>query len=228
MIPVEINLRNLARLIILFFLLQACAFKSHPPPLFDCQETLLPGEVKAVLANQYPSRVNALHHVRLKIRGKEMVLKGFVKVDRPRGSVHLIAQGEMGGTLFEVRLEGGKTVLVKASGGFKKAWLENSVARDLAYLYLAPVLSRPGFCETEGRLRVVDREDGRMVTYELMRGDAGMRLSAFKRFNKGETDYSIDYGYGARNRLPAYIKINNREMGYALEIHVRYMIPRPE
>lgn len=190
-------------------------------------ETGLAEELVARVRTLYPERFNALHHAGLHIRGKTLVLKGFLKVDRKNREMRLVAQGEMGGTLFEVHLRDGDTAVTTNTGVLKKDWIENSAAADLKHLYAVPEFINPSACRSGGQVTLYDHREKRVTAYVFkVQTDAVLRLSEVRVLNKRRLEYKIEYDYGAQNaELPGFVKITNNINRYSLDINVRYMTP---
>jgi hypothetical protein len=222
----KINPRIVCWIIIFALVFAGCSVQKQPKHHHGIQAPEMVRELQNRLSDLYPNRFNALHRVGMNIQGKTIVLKGYLKVDRPAGDVDLIAQGEMGGSLFEVSIRGGKTDLIKVSEPFKPQWIEQSAARDLMHLYLIPDFHNPvAFTEALG-LNLFDTDENENRIYIFRKGEnGGLKLSEFCRKQNNRTVYKIEYTYAPESDFPSFIKLENRTLDYTLEINVRYMVP---
>ncbi len=195
----------------------------------DSSSQLVDALVQTV-SEQYPARFNALHRVGLTYRGSSVILKGFLKIDRKFRDIHLVAQGEMGGALFEVRLVKGKINTLSTNGSFKKSWIEKTVVRDLRILYDAPRFQTPGACLPKGIPTLSDVRAGKRWTYIFNNSDPGRFQLTRTTIRQGREvpEYVIDYTYGLGSALPDFIRIEDRKTGYTLNINVRYIPANPE
>lgn len=180
-----------------------------------------------LVSEQYPDRFNALHRASLNVRGKTITLKGFLKVDRPERALHLIAQAEMGGTLFEANIRNDRPDTVVVNGFFKKSWLEESVVKDLKHLYLIPSFDAPLVMAGKGGgMILMDNKDGLTLTYIFTQRDKGGSLvSGYRQLKKNRLEYEIDYHYDKDSSLPGYITVKNNKLNYTLNLEVRYLLP---
>ena len=215
--------------IIFLIALAGCADRKMPENDLRIQAPDRTRELQDRLSNLYPDCFNALHRVGLNIQGKTIVLKGYLKVNRLAGDVDLIAQGEMGGSLFEVGIRDGKIVRIKASKAFKSRWIEQSAAQDVINLYLIPDVHTPiAFNDAQG-LTLFDSDETGTRTYIFNKQENGnLQLSEFAIEQNNRTVYKIKYAYPPGNDLPYFIKLENRALDYTLEINVRYMVPEKE
>lgn len=188
------------------------------PNLIDC------------ISNQYPDQFNALHNVGLNVRGKTITLKGFLKVNRPKEEIHLVAQGDMGGTLFEIHILKGQSDTIAAKKFFKEAWLEGSVVKDLKHLYLEPSFNAAtAYTDQNGQMILADSKDSRTASHIFKAEDAGeLQISEYRLVRKNRLEYTIAYGYAPGAVLPGFITIQDKNLNYTLNINVRYMIPRTQ
>lgn len=212
---------------------EGCAINRAAPVPAHAPGIEAPGQTRNLIdciSNQYPDQFNALHNVGLNIRGETITLKGFLKVNRPKGLIHLIAQGDMGGTLFEVHILKGQPDVVSAKGFFKETWLEESVVRDLKRLYLIPCFNSPrAYTGQDGQMILSDSKDSRtdsLVFDAQARG--GLLVSEYRQLKENRLDYAIVYGYAPGAGLPIFIRIEDRILNYTLNINVRYMTPRTQ
>jgi len=215
--------------ILLILLITAGCAINKPVPFqgLEKQTTQQTEDLVTLIQDQYPDRFNALHRVALNIQDKTIILKGFLKVDRPKGEVHLVAQSDMGGTLFAIHILNGKPETITTKGFFKKSWLEASVVKDLK-LYLLPVFNSPNaYTDREGKIILSDIQEGMTRSYIFIKREkAGPRLSEYRELNKEGLNYKIHYDYESGSVLPGLMTIHNKKSGYTLNINVRYMIPR--
>lgn len=212
--------------IIVFALaIAGCSVRKPPGHHHGIQAPEMVQELQNRLSDLYPDRFNALHRVGLNIRGKTIVLKGYLKVNRPAGNVDLIAQGEMGGSLFEISIRKGKKDLIKISEPFKSQWIEQSAAQDLIHLYLIPDFHNPvAFNQAHGLNLFDTDEKGTRVYIFRKTENGGLKLSGFCIEQNNRTVYKIEYTYAPDSDLPSFIKLENKGLNYTLEINVRYMV----
>ncbi len=192
-----------------------------------------PGQTQNLIeciSNQYPDQFNALNNVGLNIRGKTITLKGFLKVNRPKGEIRLIAQGDMGGTLFEIHILKGQPDTISTKGFFKEAWLEKSVVKDLKHLYLVPSFNAPNvYTDQDGQMILADSKDSGTASHIFKAEDTGgLQVSEYRLVKENLLEYTIAYGYDPGAVLPGFITIKDRNLNYTLNINVRYMIPRTQ
>lgn len=183
-----------------------------------------PEQVKNLLASQYPDRFKALHHAGLTLRGKTYVLKGYISVDRPQKSVRLVAQADMGGTLFQVNLKG-EEVRIKSEAGFlAPRWLE-PVAKDLSHLYLVPKNFNPMAArDHEGSPMVRDKTNEITREYGFEKcGESGFRPVVYREIKNRQQIYLLEYKYDKNQPHPSFVRIIDRETGYELNINIRYI-----
>jgi len=206
--------------------LAGCAAQKLPEHHHGIQPPDQTRELQDRLSNLYPDHFNALHRVGLNIRGKAIVVKGYLKVNRPAGDVDLIAQGEMGGTLFEVSIRERKPDRIKVSEPFKSQWIEQSAARDLMHLYLVPDFHNPVAFKGAHGLNLFDSDKkGTTWTHIFTKEENGrLKLLEFCIEQNNRTVYKIEYAYTPGSDLPGFIKLENRDLNYTLEINVRYMV----
>lgn len=178
-----------------------------------------------LISKQYPDRFNALHRASLKIRGKTIILKGFLKVDRPCREIHLLAQAEMGGTLFEVHILDGRPDTVVVKGFFKKHWLEESVVKDLKHLYLVPFFDAPFVtADSSGGMVLTDNKDGLTLSHVFTpQGKEEFLVSGYRQLKKNRLEYEIGYYYDQDALPPKFITVKNNKLNYTLNLEVRYM-----
>jgi len=178
-----------------------------------------------LILKQYPDRFNALHRASLNVRGKTVILKGFLKVDRPCREIHLLAQAEMGGTLFEVHILDGRPDTVVVNGFFKKNWLEESVVQDLKHLYLSPTFEAPVVMTGKsGGMILTDYKDGLIRSHVFTpKGKEEFLVSGYRQLKKKRLEYEIGYHYDQDALLPKFITVKNNKLNYTLSLEVRYL-----
>lgn len=212
-------------IIIFAIVIASCSVRKQPEHHHGIQAPEMVRELQNRLSDLYPDCFNALHRVGLNTRGKTIVLKGYLKVDRPAGNVDLIAQGEMGGSLFEISIREGKKNLIKVSEPFNSQWIEQSAAQDLILLYLIPDFHNPVAVNEAHGLNLLDADEKGTRIYIFKKGEnGGLKLSEFCIEQNNRTVYKIEYAYAPGSELPSFIKLENRNLDYTLEINVRYMV----
>ncbi|WP_321491735.1 DUF3261 domain-containing protein [uncultured Desulfobacter sp.] len=173
----------------------------------------------------YPAGFRALHQVVLQIHGKSMSMNGFLKIDRPKGRVDLVAQTPMGGTLFEVHICRGQQDIILTKGFLKEKWLGESVVQDLKRLYLVPDFNSCHICEQEKQILLCESDGQRVVRYCFIKNQqSSLTLTEIMFFNKNRLIYKIEYQYESGNQLPGAIRIENKKTGYILTVN-QHIIP---
>lgn len=189
-------------------------------------------ELSLILANQYPDRIKALHHVGLTIKGKTYTLKGYLKVNRPEKEIHLIGQGQMGGTLFEIHTRDTEIKISSAPQFFPGHLLKRTVLRDLNRIYLVPEFSHPKhWIDPSGVLHISEQQKKSRDDYLFTEqpGTSGnYQLTGFRQIKNNRVIYAIDYGYSSGQQegsqgYPDFIKIVDNTLNYELNINISYM-----
>ncbi|MCA1794197.1 MAG: DUF3261 domain-containing protein [Desulfobacteraceae bacterium] len=194
------------------------------PTLYTQSEILA-----ASLTDQYPSRFKALHRTILTLGGKTHVMKGFLSIDRNHNKIHLLAQSEMGGKLFEIQILEDSVHIISTMDIFKQEWLEQAVAKDLKHIYLPPVMSAPAaFTDSLGNLVLIDIQNDRIRQFQFKKNPMPgnlFQLLKYQELQQNRTQYIIDFAYGSKSHYPEFITIRNNRLKYRLDINVRYIIP---
>ncbi len=189
-------------------------------------------ELTLILENQYPDRIKALHHVGLTIHGKTYTLKGYLKVNRPEKEIHLIGQGQMGGTLFEIHAMKTEIKISSTPQFFPGHLLKRTVLRDLNRIYLVPEFSHPKhWIDPSGVLHISDQQQKNRDDYlftEQPGTSSNYQLTGFRQTKNNRVIYAIDYGWGSGQQkgsqgYPDFIKIVDNSLNYELNINVSYM-----
>lgn len=184
-----------------------------------------PQELIQQVARLYPNHFGALHQVVLEIHGKSISMSGYLKVDRSKNQVDLIAQSPMGGTLFEIHLCRNKPDVVLTKGFLKKKWLETSVVQDLKYLYFPFVFNAVGICEQDKKVVLSDKDGDQTFLYGFLKStDGALLLSEVKLLNKNRLKYTIEYQYPPSSRSPGFIRVENKKRKYTLTINQRIIV----
>ena len=184
-----------------------------------------PQELIQQVAKLYPNHFGALHQVVLEVHGKSISMNGYLKVDRSKDQVDLIAQTPMGGTLFEIHLCRNKPDVVLTKGFLKKEWLETSVVQDLKYLYFYPVFNAAGICEQDKKVVLSDKDHDQTFLYGFLKPvDGALLLSDVKLLNKNRLKYTVEYQYPPSSRSPGFIRVENKKQKYTLTINQRIIV----
>ncbi len=225
-------------LVALFILLAGCSTKpqiSAPPP-GKIEDQGLISKLNIGIPNQYPNRFKAVHHVALTLLGKTYVLNGYLSVNRLEKQIHLIAQNDMGGTLFEIHTQGGETSIQSNTNFLKPSWLEKSVLKDLENLYLntplpSPALSRGHdnlFLLSENQEEVCQRYLFKKEPIRQTSGQNYYKLMGYKQIKNRKEIYAIAYSYDGKNtgriteQYPSFIALEDHTLHYQLKINIQY------
>ena len=193
------------------------------------RDTDLTNRLNATAGDIYPENLFTLHHVWLTVFKKNLVMNGYLKVNRPQQSISLIAQNDMGGTIFEIHYIKDKKKDINVKVDLLKAeWLEKTVLQDLIRLYLAQPFSSPRlYRDKDQSLVLVQQEENitkERVYQKKQAQDKGYQLAALRYLKKGKVFYTVDFSYAPQNinAWPDYILVDNRKMHYQLKIKVQY------
>jgi hypothetical protein len=228
-------------LVALFILFAGCIPKSpmYAPPPGKIENSDLISELNLGIPNQYPIRFKAVHHVALTLLGKTYVLNGYLTVNRLERQIHLIAQNDMGGTLFEIHTQGGETSIQSTTKFLKPSWLEKSVLKDLENLYLNTPLPSPALSQGSDNLFLLsESREGICRKYlfkeEPIRQNSDQnnyKLMGYKQSKNRKEIYAIAYTYENKNtgkiteQYPSFIAIEDHNLHYQLKINIQYFIP---
>ncbi len=224
-------------LVALFILLAGCSPKTPmpTPPLERIQDKGLL-ELNRGIRHQYPNRFKAVHHVALTLFGKTYVLNGYLSVNRLERQIHLIAQNDMGGTLFEIHTQRGETIIQSKTKFLKTSWLEKSVLKDLENLYLPPPLASPTLSQGHNNLFLLsENQEGicreflfkKKSSHQNYHQQNNYKLMGYRQVKNRKEIYAITYGYDEKNneQYPSFIAIENHTLHYQLEINIQYYFP---
>lgn len=201
--------------------LSTMAEKFDPGPVeAEPGEGLSKAEMLRRIRNIYPDSFMQVHRCVLTFGKETLLLNGYLFVEKP-GSFRLLAEGEMGGTLFEIEQTQGKApVILKNPVNLPPRWLTHRVAGVLQKLYLkipqGDLLSVRTVTGQPGLFARVPPEGGQLFTFNH-RGD---RLLSYAEYIKGEESCRIDYGYTGGNSFPSRIGVTHRNPKYQLTIKV--------
>ncbi len=222
-------------LVVLFILLAGCSPKTPlSTPLEKIQDKGL-SELNRGILHQYPNRFKAVHHVALTLLGKTYVLNGYLSVNRLEKQIHLIAQNDMGGTLFEIHTQRGETSIQSKTKFLKTSRLEKSVLKDLENLYLNTPLVSPAFSLTHDNLFLLSENQGGICRKFLFKKKSShqnnhqqnnYKLMGYRQVKNRKEIYAITYGYDEKNNdHPSFIAIENHTLHYQLKINIQYYFP---
>jgi len=222
-------------LLALLILLAGCRPKPETTEtaLAKTQNPELISELNQAICHLYPNQFKAVHHVALTLLGKTYVLNGYLTVNRRGKQLHLIAQNDMGGTLFEIHTEGEKTRIQSNTKYLKTSWLEKSVVRDLETLYLPPPLSSPKLYLDQDNTLLLSENQGRISRKYLFKKEPqqnsdpeqnNYKLTGYRRLKNNKEVYAIGYIYDGKNtkKHPSFIAIEDQVLNYQLKINSQY------
>jgi hypothetical protein len=217
-------------LLTLLILLAGCGPKPLMPEtaLARIQDPGLTSELNQAICHQYPNRFKAVHHVALTLFGETYVLNGYLTVNRLERQLHLIAQNDMGGTLFEIHIEGVETHIQSKTKILKTSWLENSVVKDLETLYLPPPLSSPELSLGQDNTLLLSENQGEISREYLFKKEPSQqnnyKLMEYKYIKNNKEIYAINYIYDEKNikKHPSFIAIEDHSLNYQLKINSQY------
>lgn len=225
----------------LFTILAGCSTNpSISEPQEEIQNNGLISELNRNLSYQYPNRFKAVHRVALTIAGKSYVLNGYLTINRANKQIHLIAQNDMGGTLFEVHTQEGETHIQSTTDFLKTSWLEKSVVKDLENLYLPPPLPSPALSLNQDKIFLFSKNQAGRIHREYQfkktasrqnedNPQKGYRLTGYRQVENNKEIYSVSYIYDKKNdgRYPSFIAIEDHILNYQLKINIQYFF-RPK
>lgn len=211
-------------LMLLFQLVPACCSVSRQPGL-PIEDSVLSQGLRQKLERLYPRSFQASHRCILEAAGRQFVLEGYLRVYEPE-SFRLLAKGDMGGTVFELRQsKGEKPEVVKNPVSLRPSWLLEGAARDISVLY---------FRSPHPQARLVWFQTGDIgLVQEVKPGlweefrfhpETG-RLLAYVLTQGGRMFYRADFGYGEAlspggREVPRTVNIADHRMHYRLTVRV--------
>ncbi|MFO7749231.1 MAG: DUF3261 domain-containing protein [Desulfobacteraceae bacterium] len=195
---------------------------AEPPP-----PSALAKRLNKEIKQEYPVEFKAVHHALLTIAGRDYPLKGYLTVSRKDRNLSLVAQNDLGGTVFELFSQNSHHQITVKRGTIKKKWIEKSVLKDLTTLYFAEPFASP---------RLFTDKNGRAVLFETRKGitrkriyrrtpeqKSGYRLTGIRETQEEQCRYAVDLSYDKEDHLhPDTVVIHNRTMHYRLKINVHY------
>ncbi len=222
-------------LVMLLILLAGCSPKptTTETALAKIQNPGLISKLNLVIGHLYPDRFKAVHHVALTLLGKTYVLNGYLTVNRRERQLHLIAQNDMGGTLFEIHIKGKETRVQSKTNYLKTSWLEKSVVKDLEILYLSSPLSSPELYRARDNTLLLSKSPGGITSEYFFKKEPSQqnnyKLTGYKHKKNDKEIYAIDYIYDGKNtnKYPSFIAIEDRSFKYQLKINSQYFLPPP-
>ena len=174
----------------------------------------------AHLERRYPAPLSQVHRLHLSFGGRSLLLNGYLSVSAP-GTYRLLAQAEMGGTLFAMEKRAGASpAIVRNPAGLPRRWLLGPVARDIDAIY---------FHTPDGPFTVLRGEGGApALLFRTGQGEStlftftsgGKRLLSEARYDGQEEIYRIDYRYTGDAERPGQIRIMSLAPSYQLTIQV--------
>lgn len=222
-------------LLTLLIILAGCSPKPKisETALAKIQNPELIAELNQAVCHLYPNQFKAVHHVALTLLGKTYVLNGYLTVNRRQKQLHLIAQNDMGGTLFEIHTKGEKTRIQSNTKYLKTSWLEKSVVKDLETLYLSPPLSSPKLYMDQDNTLLLSKNQGGISRKYLFKKEPqqdsdpvqnNYKLTGYRRLKNDKIVYTIGYIYDRKNtkKYPSFIAIENQTLNYQLKINSQY------
>ncbi|MCP3940724.1 MAG: hypothetical protein GY710_04485 [Desulfobacteraceae bacterium] len=218
-------------LLTLFFLLTGCAPKGSMPvslPVHKIHDKALIAKLNQSILHQYPNRFKAVHHVALTLFEKTYVLNGYFTLDRSKKQIQLIAQNDMGGTLFEIHTQKENTNIQSKIDFLKARWLKKSVVKDLENLYLNTALKSPVLSRGPDNLFLLSENQEGICREYLFKKESSpqdsYRLMGYKLIKNNKKIYAINYIYDKKNdgQYPSFITLEDKNLHYQLKINIQY------
>lgn len=185
-------------------------------------------EVISALTNMYPDMFKARHRAILTVRNKDYVLNGFLSVNRINRQITLMAQNDLGGTVFDCRLTDGQNTEINGGIGLlNPQWIEKTLARDLKSLYLQTASDFDTVFSGKDQELVLSRVKGdieeKLFFTPFHPSTGEIRLDRIRHLKKGKPVYGIDFSYGPEYKTyPEFIQISDHRMRYQIKIQVEY------
>jgi hypothetical protein len=174
--------------------------------------------------NMYPHDFQAVHRAVLTVSAREFGLNGYLHVQRP-SDVLLIAEGDLGGTAFEIAGRAQTATIIANAAGLRRSWLEEGALRDAFVIYCHVPSQQAGLELVDAKtLGLVDvRADG--MREEFLFDAATHRYLGYNRRRRGKCLYHIqffDEGVLPHypNPIPRFITIADHQLQYELAISV--------
>ena len=228
--PGNIKMKNIISIMLAIALI-GCGIKKSLISYVD--NPALISQINSSADKNYPENFKTLHHAMLEIKGKDYVLNGYIKINRTLNQFSIIAQNDLGGTIFEINSSKSKEpqiiVPVKA---FKESWLKKSVIKDLAFLYLSRPFESPKLVVLENGLFKLAQENRDGIdeerTFKKGLKENEYLLQSYARLKSKKIIYSIDFKYNndSMEKFADTIFIANKKMHYKLKINALYFVKK--
>jgi len=195
---------------------------AEPPP-----PSALAKRLNHQIKQGYPAEFKAVHHALLTIAGRDYLLKGYLAVNRKEKRISLVAQNDLGGTLFELFSQKDEHRITVNTGVVKKTWIETSALKDLTTLYLAEPFTSPQLrTDKNGNTVLFETRTG-ITRKRIYRKPTGQkeryRLMGIREIQENQCRYAVDLSYDKKDPLhPDTVVITDRTMHYRLKINVHY------
>ena len=211
---------------VLSFLVSGCAPLQPPadqPKYQDKRE-----EMAQTIERLYPEKFKVFHRVVLTLFKKDYVLQGYLSVDRSNRELKLLAQNDLGGTVFSVHYIKDVTQVIESHlKSIKSQWLEKTLLRDLITIYLPEPFAEDSrvFSSESGR-DVIAQKKGKVrqeMIFKPHDGPFPYRFTGVKHYINQECVYAAEFDYeGKQHFHPRFIQISDAKMHYQLKIKIRY------
>lgn len=181
----------------------------------------------------YPDQFRAIHRVILTLGGSDYVLNAYLSVNRVRKKISLVAQNDLGGTVFDVNFTENKEPQVNSNiKAIRPEWLKKTLLRDLRVLYLY---------EPQPLDKLLHDPAGIYILSSMQKGGIEQRAK-FSRpknfsglflhmgtvhYDNNKLIYRVKSGYGSAKHpsLPDSVVIEDTKMRYMAKINIQYFLP---
>jgi hypothetical protein len=211
--------------IMLLFQLVSAGCSVSKQPGRPLEDPVLSQGLRQKLERLYPPSFQASHRCILEAAGRQFVLEGYLRVYESE-SFKLLAKGDMGGTVFELRKSKGENPeVVRNPVSLRPSWLLEGAARDISVLY---------FRSPHPQARLVLFQAGDIgLAQEVKPGlweefrfhpETG-RILAYVLTQRGRTVYRADFGYfealsPGEREVPRTVTIIDNRIHYRLTVRV--------
>ncbi len=172
------------------------------------------------LETLYPDSFTQVHRCILSYAGKTHLLNGYLSVNRP-GIYRLVAQGEMGGTLFDIEQSRDSAPrLLKNPFNLSAGFIAGEVAGILSRIYLQtpPETALAARTGAGNPALLVQSSPWKQELY-IFDGKSE-RLLSYTEFRREKKTWHIDYGYNEGGDMPVRMEIARKAPRYQLTIKV--------